>query len=84
MSTKNLLLLALAVILMFVLGFGGIWLALGGKQSQDAKKEARAEATQEKEAKKEAALTSTVDLFQLALPCKRNAEGNTPIVHADF
>lgn len=70
MRTKNLLLLALAVIVAVVLGLGGAWLALGGKQTHKPKEEET--------------LTSTVDLFQLTLPCKRNAEGNTPIVHADF
>lgn len=72
MRTKNLLLIVLAVIVAVVLGLGGAWLALGGKQSHDTKE------------KEEETLTSTVDLFQLTLPCKRNAEGNTPIVHADF
>lgn len=70
MRTKNLLLIVLAVIVAVVLGLGGLWLTLGGKHTQAPKEEET--------------LTSTVDLFQLTLPCKRNAEGNTPIVHADF
>lgn len=84
MNKKTLLFLVIGVIVAFALGFGGIWLVLGGNQHHGAKKEAAAEESYDKESKKEAALTSTVDLFQLALPCKRNTEGNTPIVHADF
>ena len=80
MDKKTTLILAIGIIVAFVIGFGGIWLLLGGNQTHGAKKEA---ATEEPK-KEEASLTSTVDLFQLALPCKRNAEGNTPIAHADF
>jgi flagellar basal body-associated protein FliL len=82
MDKKTILILVISIIVAFALGFGGIWFLLSGNQSHEAKKE-----NVEKESKKDqekAALTSTVDLFQLALPCKRNAEGDTPIVHADF
>lgn len=79
MNLKTLLLLIVAVIIAFVLGFGGIWFFLGGKQSHAPDKKPQAEKHD-----KEAALTGTMDLFQLTLPCKRNAQGDTPVVHADF
>lgn len=79
MKTKTLIFLVVGIIVAFVLGFGGVWLLLGGNQPSAPKKETHAEKSD-----KEAALTSTMDLFQLTLPCKRNAQGDTPIVHADF
>lgn len=79
MKTKTLIFLIIGILVAFALGFGGVWLLLGGDQSHAPKKEAHAE-----KADKEVALTSTMDLFQLTLPCQRNAQGDTPIVHADF
>lgn len=79
MNIKTLLLLVVAVLVAFVLGFGGIWFYLGGNQSQAPEKKPHAEKHD-----KEATLTGTMDLFQLTLPCKRNAQGDTPVVHADF
>jgi len=84
MDKKTLLLLIIGIIITFVLGFGGVWLLLGGDQPQKEKKENPSAAHKEKDSKKEAMLTSTVDFFELSLPCKTTAEGNTPIVHADF
>ena len=79
MKTKTLILLIAGVLIAFILGFGGVWFLLGGGQKDGAKKEPHAE-----KADKDAALTSTMDMFQLTLPCQRNAQGDTPIVHADF
>lgn len=88
MDKKTLLLLILGGLIALILGFGGIWLATGGgassKEDRQAKKEAAAAAKAEKEAKEEALLTATFDMFQLTLPCQRDANGNTPIVHADL
>lgn len=84
MNKKTLLFLAIGVFVAFVIGFGGVWLVLGNNQHHGAKNEAAEKAPQGNKSKQEASLTSTVDLFQLVLPCQRNAEGNTPIVHADF
>jgi len=84
MDKKTLIILIVSVLIAFVLGFGGIWFLMGGTQKAESKKEVRAEAREEKAAKKEAGLTSTMDLFQLTLPCKPNADGSTPMVHADF
>jgi flagellar basal body-associated protein FliL len=89
MKPKILIMLVVGVLVAFVLGFGGIWLVMGGnshetkaeKETQLDKHEKAAEASKDA---KEAALTSTMDLFQLTLPCKRNAQGDTPVVHADF
>ena len=84
MDKKTLLILIISVLVAFALGFGGIWFLVGGTQKPDEKKDARAEAREEKTAKKEATLTSTMDLFQLTLPCKPIANGGIPLVHADF
>jgi len=82
MEKKSLLLLIIGLIVAFVLGFGGIWLVMGGNQSHKEKKTKDEEVvTEHQEA---AAVTATVDMFQLTLPCQRDAEGNTPIVHTDL
>lgn len=82
MSIKNLILIVVAAVITFVLGFGGIWFMLNGSHSGNKQHETPAAETEHDN--ESTALTSTVDLFQLTLPCKRDAEGNTPIVHADF
>ena len=83
MNIKTLALIGVGAALTFILGFGGVWLLLGDSAHD---KKAHAEAAEEEHAPAEEAanLTATVDFFQLTLPCKRDAEGNTPIVHADF
>lgn len=81
MNKKTLIFLVIGIIVL-VLGLGGFWLMFGGGHHRDAEKEALAK--ESKKEKEEAALTSTMDLFQLTLPCKRNEQGDTPIVHADF
>lgn len=82
MEKKSLLLLIIGLIVAFVLGFGGIWLAMGGGQSHQDKQAKDEEVVEEH--KESATVTATVDMFQLTLPCKRDADGNTPVVHADL
>lgn len=82
MQKKTLVLVVIGAIIALASGFGGIWFLLNGNQSGADRRETRADARAQN--KDSAAMTATVDLFQLKLPCKRDAEGNTPIVHADF
>ena len=88
MDKKTLLLVILGALVALILGFGGIWLALGGastsKEDRHADKAAAAAAKAEEKSTAEALLTPTLDMFQLTLPCLRDANGNTPIVHADL
>lgn len=88
MDKKTLLLVIIGALVALILGFGGIWLVMGGasssKEERHAKKEAAEAAKAEEKAKAEALLTATLDMFQLTLPCQRDANGNTPVVHADL
>lgn len=82
MNKKTLLLLSITLIAAFALGFGGIWFMLADKpQNEEHQGSSTTGSIKEQTSP---ALTATVDFFQLILPCKRDAEGNTPIAHADF
>jgi flagellar basal body-associated protein FliL len=78
MDKKTLAILLVSLIVAFVVGFGGIWV-LFGNQSSHPTKHPHAE-----KHSKDTTLTSTIDLFNLTMPCQRNANGDTPVVHADF
>ncbi len=80
MNKKSLILLAVGVLVVSLLGLGGLWFLLGDKSS-DVKKQAVTNPAPEQETAK---LTSIVELFQINMPCKRNAQGNTPVVHTDL
>jgi hypothetical protein len=83
MDKKTLLFLVIGVLVAFLAGFGGIWFMLDSSQAGKSPPENPASGgVQKKDAGVMA--TSTFDLFQLNFPCKADAEGNTPMVHADF